>query len=180
MTKSEYKNLVDYEVLKSDHYRVRGICLFKEIMLNPSRAAVYYVRKMQYYAGKTGYINSLIVKLLHVKLNKHFGMCISPDVKIGKGLHFPHPTGIVLGSASVIGENCSIYQNVTVGGARIGDAKSNNQPLIGDDVILFSGSMVLGSVKVADRVTLGANSVLLHDADRSGIYVGSPARRIGE
>ena len=146
--------------------------------LKPSLRAVYLIRKMQYHSSQKGRFNRYLADLTHLKLVKEFGMCISPTVEIGIGLKITHPTGIVLGSATVIGENCSIYQNVTVGGARIGDAKNHNQPHSGNNVILFLGSMVLGAVKVVDGCILAANSVLLSDALTQGVYVGSPAQKV--
>ncbi len=180
MTKQELNAYIKYEVLSGK--AISGLKKWKNLWfekhLNPGHAAVYMLRKMQYYASQKGKLSSYRARYYHVRLVKDFGMCVSPNVKIGMGLHFPHPTGIVLGDATVIGENCSIYQNVTVGGARIGDAKKGNQPTVGNNVTLFSGSMVLGAVNVADNTVLAANSVLLKNADISGIYVGSPARKV--
>lgn len=61
--------------------------------------------------------------LLFRKLENGYGVYISPNAFIGIGLKFPHPTGIVIGNGVNIGEYCTIYQQVTFGGARIGDAK---------------------------------------------------------
>lgn len=77
----------------------------------------------------------------------------------------------------IIGKNCSIYQNVTIGGANIGDAAKKQQPHIGDECTFFAGSMVLGNIFVSSNCVVGANSVLLEDAS-SGVYVGSPARLV--
>lgn len=105
-------------------------------------------------------------------------MHISPYAQIGTGLHIPHPTSIVIGAKTVIGENFTIYQNTTIGGARTGDVKKGNQPKIGNNVTVFAGAMILGKVNVGDNVIIGANSVLLSDAEENGVYSGTPAKRV--
>ena len=113
-----------------------------------------------------------------MKLVTKFGMHISPLAQIGIGIHLPHPTGIVIGNSVVIGDHCSIYQGCTIGGARVGDVKKCNQPVVGDNCILFSGSMILGAIHVADGCTVAANSVLLNSVDETGVYAGSPAKKV--
>lgn len=133
---------------------------------------------MQYNGSIPGKIHSYVTQRLHMKLATKFGIHISPNAKIGVGIHLPHPTSIVIGNSVVIGKRCSIYQGCTIGGARTGDAKKGNQPVIGDNCVLFSGSMILGNIHVADNCIIAANSVLLQDAYESGIYAGSPARKV--
>ena len=180
MNREEYKKCIEAEILKFSKGSKfpRFLRLIKWICINPSCCATYYIRKMQYYAGKTGKINYLLAQRYHIKLTKEFGICVALHAQIGKGLHIPHPTGIVIGDHTVIGENCSLYQHSTIGGAHIGDVKKGNMPIIGNNVVIFAGSMVLGSIRVADNVILAANSVLLKDALEEGVYVGSPAHRI--
>ena len=92
---------------------------------------------------------------------------------------FPHPVGIVIGNA-VIGENVVIYQNCTLGAKRVGDGKNGLFPHIGNNVRIFAGSIILGSINICDHVWIGANSVVVKDIDEPGVYAGSPARRIGD
>lgn len=124
-----------------------------------------------------GKINQYLSQIYHIRLVKDFACYVSPTAQIDLGLHLPHPTGIVIGAAVIIGKNCSIYQNVTIGGANIGDAAKKQQPHIGDECTFFAGSMVLGNIFVSSNCVVGANSVLLEDAS-SGVYVGSPARLV--
>lgn len=177
MTKQEYISIINEELFPQCH-GIKRLCASIRIKLtNPQKAAVYYIRKMQYQASLPGKLHSFIAQRLHMKLVNDFSMCVSPNAVIGVGLHIPHPSNIVIGNSVVIGKRCSIYQGCTIGGARIGDVKKGNQPVVGDDCVFFCGSMILGAVKVDDKVTVGANSVLLSDATE-GIYVGSPARKV--
>ena len=107
---------------------------------------------------------------------------MNPDVELGVGLKLPHPTGIVIASKS-IGNHVTIYQQVTIGSARIGDylAKGGaKQPVIGNDVVLFSGSKIIGEITVADGSCIGANAVLTKSTSNDTTYVGVPARKTGK
>lgn len=120
------------------------------------------------------------VELLKRKLAIRYGILASPDAVIGKGLRFVHPTSVVIGAHVTAGENLSLYQNTTIGGARTGDVNKGNQPTIGDNVTLFANSLILGKVTVGSNVTVGANSLLLKSAPDNSICVGSPAAIIKE
>ena len=148
MNKEELREYIDTEILRFSvsSKLPRKLQILKLVHLSPSCCAIYYIRKMQYYAEKNGIFAKYLAKRYHMKLVKEFGMHIAFNAKIGIGLHLPHPTSIVIGNRTVIGKNCSIYQNCTVGGARVGDVKKGNQPVIGDNVTFFAGSMVLGKV----------------------------------
>jgi serine O-acetyltransferase len=76
----------------------------------------------------------------------------------------------------VIGARCTIYQHVTLGGRRLGDWRDGKYPRIGDDVVLFCGVAVLGTLEIGDRVTIGANSVVLNSIPADSVAVGAPAR----
>lgn len=158
---------------------VRLLHFYIEVYLNPSRYAIYLIRRMQYLNSLGGgKFKRLRVKLLHRRLLTTFNMQVSPNCQIGIGLHLPHPIGIVIGDAVKLGNNCSIYQNVTVGGARVGDVKKQNQPTIGNNCTIFAGAMVLGKVALADNSIVAANSVLLKDGNETGVYAGTPAKRV--
>jgi serine O-acetyltransferase len=96
---------------------------------------------------------------------------ISPDAQIGGGLRIPHSVGIVIGGAR-IGENCWIYQNVTVGR---GSPKAPGFPVIEDRVRLFAGAVVVGPVTVGCDATVGANAVVRTDVPAGAVAVGNPS-----
>ncbi|MCM1046662.1 MAG: hypothetical protein NC417_14250 [Candidatus Gastranaerophilales bacterium] len=170
------------ECLKTEVYRGAVGCSPKQICrrlyykyLCPTSNAVYLFRKMQYMHSKNSLLGKFRCILLRKKLAQKYGILASPLAQIDIGLSFPHPTSIVIGRCVTAGRNLSLYQNTTLGGARIGDFSAGNQPTLGNDVIVFANSAILGKVTVGDNVTVGANSLLLSDALQEGVYVGSPA-----
>lgn len=180
MTKKEYKELLETEVFtsKSGNIFKKIFYRFTDLYLNPSHHAIYLIRKMQYVASQKGKLSFYRALWMQKRLLQKYSMHVSPFCKIGKGLHLPHPVGIVIGSSVVIGENCSVYQNVTLGGARTGDVKKKNQPTIANNCTIFSGAMVLGGVNVHEHCIIAANSVILKDTESPGVYAGSPAKKV--
>lgn len=180
MTKKEYQELLQTEVYKDEahkHWFKKHLLRLYNRNFIPQRRAVYLVRKMQYYYNKGGlwkYYGIYIQRCLW----SEFACFISEKAMIGKGFHLPHPTGVVIGVAAHIGENVSLYQQVTIGGGRIGDAQKGNQPILGDNVICFAGSKVLGKVIIGNDVVIGANSLVIKDCESGATYVGTPARKV--
>lgn len=107
-----------------------------------------------------------------------FGLEIALDADIGPGLFFPHTVGTVLG-AKRIGANAVIYHNVTVG-AKVPDLRNEAdlRPEIGDDAFLGAGCKILGPIVLGDRVTVGANAVVLSSFPADSFVVGIPGRSI--
>jgi serine O-acetyltransferase len=102
--------------------------------------------------------------LSHVLIKK-YGLFISPKAVIGLGLSLPHPNGIIIGEAVKIGNNCKIFQQVTIGSLRPGDYKKGKQPKLGDNIWLFAGSKIIGDIILEDDICVGANSVLLTNTE---------------
>lgn len=114
------------------------------------------------------------------RLEKTYGVYISPNATIGVGLKLPHPTGIVIGSGVEIGLNCTIFHQVTLGGARLGDAQNNFYPKVGDNVIFFAGAKIIGKISIGSNCVVGANSVVVKNVPAGCTVVGVPARIIRE
>ena len=146
------------------------IKLFLSRLLNPSTDAVFLVYR--YVKCKTKLSRFLYKR----KLIKKYNIYIFNDVVIGEGLKLPHPTGIVIGKGTQIGNNVTIYQQVTIGGKNIGDTKAGRIAKIEDDVVIFSGAKILGDVEIAQGTIIGANAVLLESTQKKGVYVGVPAK----
>lgn len=98
-------------------------------------------------------------------LEKHYKCVISVHATIGRGVRLPHPFGIVIGMASIVGDYCTIYDNVTLGGARQGDDKAGNQPVLGTGATILSGAKILGKVEIAPHAVIGPNSVVARSVD---------------
>ena len=89
---------------------------------------------------------------------------------------FPHPIGIVMHPKVKIGKNCTIFQNVTIGQGKL--INGNDIPIIGNNVIIYANSVIVGGVKIGDNVTVGAGSIVITDIPDNAIVAGNPARII--
>lgn len=102
------------------------------------------------------------------------GIEIHPAATIGKRFFIDHGTGVVIGETSVIGDDVTLYQGVTLGGT--GKDKGDRHPKIGNGVTIGAGAKVLGNIKIADNTIIGANAVVLKETVESFTYVGIPAK----
>ena len=107
-----------------------------------------------------------------------FGVDIHPACIIGKGIMFDHATGIVIGETSVIEDNVSILQQVTLGG--IGNEQGDRHPKIRSGVMVSAGASVLGNIEIAEGAKIGAGSVVLSNVAAHTTVVGVPARVVGK
>lgn len=102
------------------------------------------------------------------------GIEIHPGAKIGNRLFIDHGMGIVVGETTTIGDNCTIYHGVTLGGTGKDDKKRH--PDIGNNVIIGCGAKVLGPIKIGNNVKIGANAVVLKDVPDNSTIVGIPGK----
>ncbi len=103
------------------------------------------------------------------------GIEIHPGAKIGSGLFIDHGTGVVIGETAEIGNCCTIYHGVTLGGTGIEKGKKRH-PTLGDNVLVGAGAKILGPFRVGDNAMIGANSVVLHEVPTGATVVGVPGR----
>lgn len=107
------------------------------------------------------------------------GVEIHPGAVIGKGFFIDHGMGVVIGETTVIGENCTLYHGVTLGGSTVFSQKGKNtdkrHPTLGNNVIVGAGAQILGPITIADDVKVGANAVVLKDVGKGETVVGVPA-----
>lgn len=94
---------------------------------------------------------------------------------VGSGLQLTHPSGVVVGYAAVIGDGCTLMQQVTLGQKEVSTAVGGGNPLLADNVVISAGAKVLGSVRIGRNAVVGANSVVLIDVPDGAIAVGIPA-----
>src|SRR5690554_4227259 len=102
------------------------------------------------------------------------GIEIHPGAKIGTGLFIDHGMGIVIGETAEIGDNCTIYHGVTLGGT--GKETGKRHPTIGNNVMISAGAKILGPFKVGDNSKIGAGSVVLSEVPENCTVVGVPGR----
>ena len=100
------------------------------------------------------------------------GIEIPYQATIGPGLRLVHPYSIILAPQTSIGENCTIFHDVSCG---VNHLDRSGYPRIGDNVVLYPGARVIGNVAVGSTVIVGANSVVVRDIPSNSIAVGAPA-----
>ncbi len=138
------------------------------------------------YSGFHAVIAYRIAHALHVKgyvlparlisqTAKFFtGIEIHPGAKIGRGLFIDHGSGVVIGETAEIGDNCTLYQGVTLGGT--GKDIGKRHPTLGNNVMVGAGAKILGPFKVGDNCKIAANAVVLSEVPADSTAVGIPAR----
>ncbi len=102
------------------------------------------------------------------------GIEIHPGAQIGEGFFIDHGTGVIIGETTIIGDNCTLYQGVTLGGT--GKEHGKRHPTLGNNVMVGAGAKVLGSCKIGDNVKIGAGSVVLQEVPAGSTVVGVPGR----
>jgi len=102
------------------------------------------------------------------------GIEIHPAARIGKRFFIDHGMGIVIGETTVIGDNVSLYQGVTLGGT--GKEKGKRHPTIGNNVVVSAGAKILGNITIGDNVNIGANAVVIRSVPSNCTVVGVPGR----
>lgn len=102
------------------------------------------------------------------------GIEIHPAAQIGRGLFIDHGMGVVIGETTQIGDNCTLYQNVTLGGT--GKDTGKRHPTLGNNVMVGSGARVLGPITINDNARIAAGAVVLQDVPANATAVGVPAQ----
>lgn len=116
-----------------------------------------------------------LAQLLALRARHRLGIEIHPAASVGRRLVIDHGMGVVVGETAVIGDDCLIYQGVTLGctGKQLG----KRHPTLGDGVVVGANACVLGDIVVGDRAKVGAGAVVLRDVAPGSTAVGVPARR---
>ena len=101
---------------------------------------------------------------------------IHPGAELGHGILIDHGSGVVIGETAVVGDNCTIYQGVTLGG--VGTRKGKRHPTLGNNVMVGAGAKILGAFEVGDNCSIAANAVLLKPIEDNVTAAGVPARPV--
>lgn len=139
--------------------------------LYPSFKAVRAYRRAHKFYLKKHYF---IARAISQHALRRTGIEIHPGATIGKNLFIDHGSGVVIGETAEIGDNCTIYQNVTLGGT--GKETGKRHPTLGNNVMVGAGARVLGPFKVGDNTKIAANAVVLSEVPPNCTAVGVPAR----
>ena len=151
------------------------------ILTYPGVKAVFFHRIASFFCkAKFGLIARIISQL-----SRFFtGIEIHPKANIGKNLFIDHGMGVVIGETSDIGNNVTIYHNVTLGGISpsINSADQRNtkrHPTLMDNVVVGAGAQILGPITIGKNSKIGSNAVVTNNVPENAIMVGIPARNIG-
>jgi serine O-acetyltransferase len=102
------------------------------------------------------------------------GIEIHPGAQIGRRFFIDHGMGVVIGETAIVGDDCLLYQGVTLGGT--GKERGKRHPTLGNHVVIGSGAKVLGNITIGDHVRIGAGSVVLKSVPDHSTVVGVPGR----
>ena len=151
------------------------------ILTYPGVKAVFFHRVANFFSTAKF---DLIARIISQFSRFMTGIEIHPKAKIGKNLFIDHGMGVVIGETSIIGDNVTIYHNVTLGGISPSIDSDNQRevkrhPTLQDHVVVGSGAQVLGPITVRKNAKIGANAVVTKDVPENGVMVGIPAKNVG-
>ncbi len=150
------------------------------ILTYPGIKAVFF-HQISNFFYKAGF--DLIARIISQTIRFFTGIEIHPGAKIGKNLFIDHGMGVVIGETSEIGDNVTIYHNVTLGGSSpsIDSERQRHEkrhPTIGNDVVIGSGAQIIGPIKVGNNSRIAANAVVVKDVPENATMVGIPAKAV--
>ncbi len=143
------------------------------LLLYPGMHALLAHRVAHYMHKKKFYLGARAVSQFSRFVT---GIEIHPGAKIGKGLVIDHGMGVVIGETAEIGDNCTLYQGVTLGGT--GKDVGKRHPTLGDNVLVGAGAKVLGPFKIGNNSKIAANAVVLDEIPDNCTAVGIPAKLV--
>ncbi len=144
---------------------------FEVFFMYPGFHAVFWHRLSHWLFKKKRYT---LARYVSQTIRFWTGIEIHPGATIGKGLFIDHGMGVIIGETTEIGDNCTIYQGVTLGGT--GKDVGKRHPTIGNNVLIGAGAKVLGPFKVGNNSKIAANAVVLSEVPENTTCVGVPAR----
>jgi len=142
-----------------------------EVLLYPSfKAMIHYRTAHKLYMKK----HYFLARWVSQRAVRKTGIEIHPGARIGKGFFIDHGHGVIIGETTIIGDNVTLYQGVTLGGT--GKEQGKRHPTIGNNVMISAGAKVLGSFAIGDNSKIGAGSVVLAEVPPNSTVVGVPGR----
>lgn len=147
---------------------IGGLFIFSNIWL-----VVLYRLANWLYRNRITYLSFALMRISRI----FYSAEIDPSSSFGPGFQIVHSVGLVIGPNVVAGRNFRVHQNVTIG---VKERQENGRitPLIGDDVTIFAGAVIIGPIKIGDNVIIGANAVVINDVPSNVVVGGVPAEII--
>ncbi len=142
-----------------------------EVLLYPCFWAVLHYRIAHRWYLKGHFFRA---RWLSQRSARKTGIEIHPGATIGKGLFIDHGSGVIIGETTIIGDNVTLYQGVTLGGT--GKERGKRHPTLEDNVMVSAGAKILGSFTIGENSKIGAGSVVLAEVPPNCTVVGVPGR----
>ncbi len=158
----------EFEVIKERDPAIKSPM---EVLLYPSFRVMLSYRRAHKQYRKGHYFRA---RYISQKAARKTGIEIHPGAVIGKGFFIDHGTGVIIGETTVIGDNVTLYQGVTLGGT--GKETGKRHPTIEDNVMVSAGAKIIGSFTVGENSKIGAGSVVLEEVPPNCTVVGVPGR----
>lgn len=143
--------------------------LLEVILLYPGYHAILFHRVAHLLYKAHLYFLARLISQISRTLT---GIEIHPGAQIGKRLFIDHGMGVVIGETAIIGDDCLIYHQVTLGGMSAKDEKRH--PTLGNNVMVGTGAKVLGNIHIGDNVKIGANCIVIKDVEAGKTIIGVP------
>lgn len=174
----EFKHLVN-----SDLYRYTGKKTTRKIFLHNLRKNwgfqfSFWLRACKFLSGirRIRFFLLPVATSILTHYSLKYGIGIQYSTEIGPGFYIGHIGGIVVHNNCIIGKNCNISQGVTLGQTNRGERKGT--PMIGDNVYIGPGAVVIGKIKIGNNVAIGSNCVVTKDVPDNAVVVGVPGKVI--
>jgi len=158
----------EYEVIRKRDPAIHSI---REVFLYPSFQVMRAYRKAHRAYLKGQFFRA---RWISQRAARKTNIEIHPGATIGKGFFIDHGTGVIIGETTVIGDNVTLYQGVTLGGT--GKETGKRHPTLQDNVMISAGAKILGSITIGENSKVGAGSVVIRDVPPNCTVVGVPGR----
>ena len=158
----------EYEVIRERDPAIKSPM---EVLLYPSFRVMLSYRKAHKQYLKGHYFRA---RRISQKAARRTGIEIHPGAVIGKGFFIDHCSGVIIGETTIIGDNVTLYQGVTLGGT--GKETGKRHPTLCDNVMVSAGAKVIGSFTIGENSKIGAGSVVLEEVPPNCTVVGVPGR----
>lgn len=148
------------------------------VILNYPGVHAMFLYRIYHFLWKIHF--KLLARLMSQITRLITGIEIHPGATIGKRLFIDHGFGVVIGETTVIGDDCTIYQGVTLGGIATRKNEIKRHPTLKNNVMISAGAKIIGNVEIGDHSIVGANAVVLKNVPPLCTVVGIPAKIVRE
>ena len=150
--------------------------LIRNILNNDVFSSIFWYRVANdFYESGKWRLEGVIVRYMQKRCQRRTNIELVAGTVIGSGLRIAHRGTIVIAGKTIIGKNCTLHQNVTIGRTF---GLTGGTPIIGNNVVIFPGAQVIGNIKIGDNVIIGAGSLVVKDVPSNCVVGGNPAKII--